>query len=101
MNNIDLTPSISLSVQDKDNKYFSQMRCFYEYLKKNTASRYMASVQTGIPLQNICRYVDMLKKLNKIAVYKLEKCKITGFIVEYLTTDEALFPNQTQLSLFE
>lgn len=95
------TPDFSLSnSSDKDKKYFSQFLKIREYLKENTASRYMAAVATNIPIQNVCRYVGMLLSDNAIAVIRKDKCAISGEWVEFLTTDPALFPKSNQLSLF-
>jgi hypothetical protein len=100
MNKTD-TPEFSLlNSNDKDKKYFSQFLRIREYFKTKTASRYMAAVETDIPIQNVCRYVGMLFSDNAIAVIRKDKCAISGEWVEFLTTDPALFPKSNQLSLF-
>ena len=83
-----------------ENKHISQLRAVAHYWKTNTASRYMVAKATGIPLQNICRYVDMLKTSNSIAIIKKDYCQISGELVEYLSTNEEVFPMQNQLKLF-
>ena len=88
--------------ESKDNLKLAQLKRFDLYLRENTASRYMAAVETGLPIQNCCRFVDMLKAINAIAIVRHAKCQITGETVEYLTTNPALFPKNEvkQLRLF-
>jgi DNA-binding transcriptional regulator LsrR (DeoR family) len=83
-----------------ENKHLSQLKTVAEYWKENTASRYMVAKATGIPLQNICRYVEMLKGSNSIAIIRKDYCTITGELVEYLSTDKNIFPFDNQLELF-
>ena len=87
---------------DKDAKYLTQFRKVQRYLYRNTASRSMTAANTGVPLQNVCYYVDMLRKQNQVAILKKDECEITGKKVQFLTTNPALFPrNNKQLKLFE
>ena len=96
------TPGKSLhSEYAKDNKYTSQLQKLESHYLRNTTSRYMASVATGIPLQNVCRYVDMLFKSESIQVIRKDKCLISGEWVEFLSCDAKLFVKSTQLNLFE
>ena len=82
------------------NKHLSQLRMVCKYWKKYTASRYMVSKATGIPIQNICRFVDMLKATNSIALIRKDYCTISGELVEYLSTNTDLFPDNLQMRLF-
>ena len=84
----------------KDTHFLNQLKRAELYFKEFTATRYMAAVDTGIPIQNICRYVDELRDSNSIAVVKKDFCEISGFLAEYLTTDPALFPNDNQLKIW-
>ncbi len=84
-----------------ENSYYTQLKTVSNYWESNIASRYMVSIATGIPIQNICRYVDMLKAVNSIAIIRKDYCKITGELVEYLTTNKELFPHNPQLKLFD
>jgi hypothetical protein len=86
---------------NKDTLKLAQLKRFELYLRDNTASRYMVAVDTGLPIQNCCRFVDMLKAINAIAVVRHGKCQITGEIVEYLSTNPTLFPKDTQLKLWQ
>lgn len=84
----------------KDNHFTSQFLAVRDYLTRNTASRYMAAIDTGIPIQNVCRYVDMLRKNDSVAILRIDKCRITGKFVEFLSCNEDLFPKSRQLKLF-
>lgn len=86
--------------QNKDNKYLAQLKVVFEYLKQNTASRFMVAVATGIPLQNVCRHVDKLFKSNSIAIIRKDQCRISGRFVGFLTTDKTKFPESKQISMF-
>jgi hypothetical protein len=61
----------------------------------------MVSIYTGIPIQNVCRYVDMLRKQNSIAIIRFDKCKVSGELVEFLSTNPDSFPKEKQMNLWE
>lgn len=86
---------------NKDSHFLCQLKRTELYFNEFTATRYMAAIDTGIPIQNICRYVDMLKEANKIAVRKKDYCQISGFTAEYLTTNPELFPPDNQLKIWD
>lgn len=86
---------------NKYDVFQAQIRRFRAYLMEYTTSRYNAAIDTGIPLQNVCRYVSMLQKQNAIAVVRMDKCPISGEMVEFLTTDPEKFPKELQLKLWE
>ena len=78
------------------NQYDIVKSAFYHDPK----SRFMVAVETDVPIQNVCRYVDMYRDLNQIAIARMDYCKITNQLVEFLTTDAELFPPNNQLELF-
>ena len=86
---------------NKDTLFLTQLEIVDNYLKEYTASRFMVAIDTGIPIQNVCRYVAMLFDRNQIAIVRKDKCFITGEIVEYLTTNPDLFPKDKQLKLWD
>ncbi len=87
---------------NKDTYFQSQFKKIESYFRDYTATRYMAETDTGIPLQNICRYCEKLFKSNKIAVVRKAKCQQSGCDnVQYLTTNPELFPKDNQLKLWE
>jgi len=69
-------------------------------LKGIEASRYMIAEETGIPIQSVCRRIDHLIQLGKVAVLKKSKCAISGRWVEYLTSDPVKFPRNSQLKIW-
>ena len=102
MDNILNTPENSLQVDNcKDIKYLTQYRIVRQFLYQNTASRYMVTIYTGVPIQNVCRYVDMLRKHNAIAVIRKDKCRISKEWVEFLSPNPANFPKCSQLELWD
>lgn len=95
--------STSLSdQQSKGNKYISQLQQIKGYFKTNTASRFMCAIDCHIPIQNVCRLVNILFKCNDIAVIRKDICRITGELVQYLSCNRSLFPEiPEQLNLFD
>jgi hypothetical protein len=81
--------------------HVTQYKTVYWYLYHNTASRFMVAVCAGIPIQNVCRYVDALRKSNSIAIVRIDKCKISGEMVEFLSTNPDNFPKDNQLHLWD
>ena len=93
-------PSL-LKCDNKDKHLNGQLFRLHEYLFNHTASRFMAAIDTGIPIQNICRYCRVLSKSNSIAVAKLDRCRVSGQWVEMLTTNPENFPPKIQLTLWD
>ena len=89
-----------ISFENKDNISYSQYERIEDFLRDNTASRYMAAIDTGIPIQNVCRYVDMMSKRDLIAVIRKDKCAISGEMVEFLSTNPDIFPKEKQLKFW-
>lgn len=85
----------------KDTHFINQLKRTELYFRDFAATRYMAAVDTGISIQNICRYVDVLRDSKKIAVVKIDHCQISGFKAEYLTTNPELFPADNQYKIWE
>jgi len=100
MNNSNTSSNALLSRCDKDNKYITQLKVVKEYLRTNEASRFMVAINTGIPIQNVCRHVETLFNNNSIVVIRKDKCRISGKQAEFLTTDQAKFTKTNQLDLF-
>ena len=97
-NQTNFNPSFS---NDEGTKYLNQLKRVNEFLSKNSASRYMVSVYTGIPIQSVCRRVVELFDSESIAIVRKDKCKISGHWVEFLTTDPDKFPEDYQLNIFK
>lgn len=101
MNKTDTPENSLFPSQDKDSKYLSQYKRFCEFLRENTTSRSMAAEYNDIPLQNVCRYVGKLRKADGIAVIRKDRCAITKRLVQFISTNPALFPQSNQLNLFD
>jgi len=96
------TPENSLHADNcKDTKYLTQYHIVRQFLYQNIASRYMVAIYTGVPIQNVCRYVDMLRKRNTISIVRIDKCQISGEMVEFLSTNPDNFPKENQLFLWD
>lgn len=68
-------------------------------LQVKPLSRRMLSKELDVYLCSICSDVHRLLENGRCEVYKMDYCKITGKLVEYLTTDPELFPSRDQLKL--
>jgi hypothetical protein len=86
--------------KSKDNTYKTQEKMVYDYLLFNVVSATMVTHATGVVQKNVTRFKRKFEALGLLAEVKNSKCKITGRVVAYITTNPALFPKQTQLTLF-
>lgn len=78
----------------------NQLQRVYSTLFARPMTMYEVALTTGIERANVCRYVAELRKSNNIAVVRLGICPITRHgRVQFLTTNPALFPQETQLGL--
>lgn len=95
-------PSTSLLTENKDNENFnySQIEIIMNVFMITPLTMLMAAKKANIERANICRYVSMLKKQNRIAIINKKPCQITGHIAGYYTTNHLLFPCLPQLKLF-
>ena len=89
----------SFHVED-DNQYGTQLKTVREYLSRHSASRFMIAVFTGIPIQDVCRHVDTLIKLDLLRVVRKDRCEISGMLGEFLSCNPDLWPKDLQLKLF-
>ncbi len=79
--------------QDKGfQRYSTQLKTIFHYLKTHTATASMVSDATVIPQKNIARYKRDMEKQGLL--YEVEKklCKVTTNRAFYLTTNPDLFP---------
>ena len=92
-------PEPTSQQQSKDN----QLKQVKEYFDLNVSSRLMCSESLGIRISNICWLADMLFGLNQIKVVKKDYCSVSGELVQFLSCDKDLWPEEdsTQLNLFE
>jgi len=91
------SPDTSFSIlQPKDRDSSPQVQIVHEYLLAHIASRFIAAVATRIPIRNVCRHIDSLRKQESIAVARVDRYHITGEEVEFFTTDTSNFPVELQ-----
>ena len=101
MNNIDLTPDNSLSIDsDKDNHFETQMKRVFEAFKRKPSTMLMVSFETGILRANLCRYIAKWQKSNSIHKLKQGLCKVSKHRAGFYTANPELFPTSKQLNLF-
>jgi hypothetical protein len=78
----------------------TQLLRFRNYLGMHSASCSMVSNALRIPQKNCTRYKRILEKGHQLWQVKKMKCKKTGHMVWYLTTNPDLQPSKNQLTLF-
>jgi len=78
----------------------NQIRRTFEVLKERPMTTKMIQVKSGIPRENLTRYISYLEKRNKVVTVKEEPCEITGFRAKYYSTDPEYFPSEVQSQLF-
>ena len=79
----------------------NQIRRTYDVLKEYPMTTKMIQVKTGIPRENLTRYISYLEKRNKVVTVKEEPCEITGFRAKYYSTDPRYFHPVTQSEMFK
>jgi len=92
-----------IQVQGKDNNYSQLCKaqlCFFS----EPQTRMQVAQNTGIYIQNICRYVDELLKENRIWLVRIGRCPVTHHNkVQYFTTNPEFVPkpDAVQIKLFQ
>lgn len=94
------TPNITLNSQSKSNKFKTELKTIFEYLKRKICTASMLSEATGIKQKNICRYKRDLEKRGLLVEVNKTNCKTTGFKAWYITTNPDLIPSSKQTKLF-
>ena len=79
----------------------SQNKRIVQRLKGLEASRYMLSKELEIPIQSVCRRVDFLIRQGRVKVLRIDKCKVSGRQVEFISSNPNKFKNPSQLSLWQ
>lgn len=88
------------SHRDKSKIWASQQQRAFAAFQKRPQTRLEVSNATGVPLQNLCRYVKTFRDSHTIYVVKIDRCPISGMRAEFLSTDPKYAP-QAQLKIFE
>jgi len=74
----------------KYKNFEAEVKQVQNYLSHNIGTQTMAAVALDIYRPNLCRHVAKLRKQNLVAVVTKSKCRITGFVAEYLTCNQEL-----------
>ena len=87
-------------IHNESNHFLAQKQIVYENLKSYPKTMLQVSRCTGIERANICRHISTLKREKRVQLIRKGLCPISHFRAGFYSTDEALFKNITQLSLF-
>lgn len=84
-------------------KWVSQATRVFEILHEETLTRLQVSSKTGVPIQNVCRFIATLRKENRVCVVKKAIDHLSKMPAEFLSTNEMIcHPCQIgQISLFQ
>ncbi len=83
-----------------ESKKRSQRRWVFKILKEFPQTTKMIQVNTGIPRENITRYISTLEKGKRITVVKKAPCEITAHLAKYYSSEQKYFTPETQSELF-
>lgn len=78
------------------NQGCTQLQRTYHSFKERPKTRMQVSWETGINRANICWYVADLLKAKKIAVIKIDRCPVTKYKAQFLSTDIHLIKKKRQ-----
>ena len=88
--------------KDNENEYIIQKNKVFNSLNESPKTMLMVAKETGIERASVCWFVRDFRKNNLVQVHKIGYCPITKHKAAFLTTDKALFKNDSeQLSLFD
>lgn len=95
------TKNSLIAWQSKDNRHEAQEKIVFDYLLTHVASASMVTDGTGVPQKCVTRYKRKFERMGLLKQVKRDRCKITGRMVWYLTTNKDLFSKRTlQLTMF-
>jgi len=77
--------------QGKDKYFQAQMKRVFTAFYSNPKTMLMVSIETGILRANICRYVAIWEKENRIKEVQKGICSISKHGAGFYTTDPELF----------
>ena len=84
----------------KAKDWATQEKKVFESLSRRPQTRLQVSSSTGVPLQNICRYIHNFRKAQTVFIVRHDRCPISGMRAEIISTDPRYAP-QAQLKMFE
>jgi len=86
--------------QGQDKTYTTQLKTIFNFLQNHDATASMVEKATGIHHKCITRYKRDLEKAGRLWELKKARCKRTGNLAWYLTTNPTKAPENDQLKLF-
>lgn len=87
--------------QGKDSKFIAQIKVVFDAFQKEPKTMLQVSTETNILRANICRYVAMFLKQDKIQHFKKGYCPISKHRAGFYTTNKELFvKTNIQFELF-
>lgn len=90
---------MTTKIIDKRQEWRSQYQKVFTSLYKYPQTRFEVSVKTGVPLQNVCRYIHTLKKNRSVFITAVDHCRISGRVAEYISTHPK-YARGKQLQIF-
>jgi len=90
-------------LNDKDKEIKVQFNKVYNAFFSKPSTMYEVEKSTNVRRENICRYVNTLRKSNQIFLIQKRKCSITSYprVSEYTTNPDLLIEiHDDQLKLF-
>lgn len=85
---------------NKIDAWISQEKKTFAALYRSPQTRLMVSKSTGVPLQNVCRYIHNFRKNHAVYVVKVDRCPISEMKAEFISTDPRYAPS-AQIKMFE
>ena len=86
---------------EKQHSKDNELQAVYDYLQNNTDTATMAAVALNIYRPNLCRRKRTLQKAGHLIEIKKGICPVTKHLAAFLSTNPALMPINSQLSLFK
>lgn len=87
-------------IPDKSKVWESQQKRVFESLARRPQTRLMVSRATGVPLQNVCRYIGSMRRAGTVHIVRMDVCEVSGMKAEYLSTSLRYKPGQ-QIAMFQ
>lgn len=95
-----LSPSLNLLPdRGKDTDYQGQTERVFAVFAVKPSTMLMVSKETGIERANICRFISLWQKQNRVWLLRFNLCQISKHKAGYYTTDPTLFPSKQQINL--
>ena len=97
-----INSKINKQNKSNSNHFHAELQKVYDSFYSQPKTMRQVEEETGVRRDHITRYVDVLRKINKIKVVRKGMCPITKMNgVQFLSTNPKVLPEKTKLqSLF-